>query len=166
MTQTEQTQNQLDPVIQQKLADAVSGKAWTFSVKDDETGEEREFKLKQPTFKLLIETSKILSEMSIENVQDFFDSKNMFSFISEQSDKVLKVITICVTRKVEYKQSDFDYFKNNLTPAEAYDVLANIVLRIGTQDFQKSIIATAPMSLFQQAEIIAASIPTSSQEGI
>jgi hypothetical protein len=145
----------MDQEISRKLADAVSGRALPISIKNDSTGELKDFVIKQPTFELLIETSRILSEIGINEIQMLFEGKNVFTFILEHGDKVLKVISIILDRKVNYSQETFDFLRQNLTPWECYDLLSNIILRIGTQDFQKSIIEISPMSLFNQREIIA-----------
>lgn len=145
----------MDSTVYKKLAEAVTGRPLPITIKNDQTEESREFVIKQPTFELLIETSAILAEIGLNDVQDLFDKKNVFEFIVNHGDKVLKVLSIMLDSKVEYSQDTYDFLKANLTPHECFDVLSNIVLRIGTQDFQKSIIAMIPMSLHNQTEIIA-----------
>jgi len=145
----------MDSLLQSKLADAVSGRPLPVFIKDDRTGETREFEIVQPTFAMLMETSRILSDIGISNIQQLFEGQNTFKFIVDHGEKVLQVIAIILERRPDYTQETFDYLKNNLTPAECFDLLSNILLRIGTQDFQKSIIALTPMSLMNQRELIA-----------
>jgi hypothetical protein len=156
----------MDTELQSKLADALSGRPLPVSILNDATGERRDFEIKQPTFEMLIETSRILSEMQVKDIEALFGMKNIFEFIAVHGAKVLQIIAICFDRKVKYSNDTYNYLSKNMTPAECYDILTNIVLRIGISDFQKSIIAIAPMSLFNQTEIIAAynSIRSSSQE--
>jgi hypothetical protein len=141
--------------IQSKLADAVSGRPLPIIIKNDKSGEERKFMIYQPTFAMLIETSKILSEIGLNEIENLFRGKDIFTFISVNGEKILKVISIILDRNVDYSKETFDYLKENLTPGECYDLLANITLRIGVRDFQKSIVELIPMSLMNQMEIIA-----------
>ena len=153
--------------IQKKLADALTGRALPISIKNNNSDEVREYKIYQPSFGLLIETSRILSEIGINELEKIFEGKDVFKFISEHGEKVLQVISIILDRKLDYSKNTFEYLKENLTAFECYDLLLNITLRIGVQDFQKSIIGIIPMSLLNQEELIAlmpkkSSIPLSS----
>lgn len=145
----------MDNTIQKKLAAAVSGEPLPICITNDITGTTIDFKIYQPTFAILIETSKILLDIDIKSIEDFFENKNVFKFISEHSEKILKILAINIDRKVNYEEMTFNFLKESITPAQAYDLLANIILRIGISDFQKSIMVTPPMSLFNQAELIA-----------
>ena len=148
--------------IGKKLALAVSGQPLPVSIVDDQTGEKLDFKIYQPTFEILIECSGILSEIGIKDIQNIFDGRNIFEFISNHGDKVLKILAINLDRKIDYSEKTYEFLKKNLTPHECFDLLSNIILRTGTQDFQKSIIEMTAMSLFNQREIIALSTRLSS----
>ena len=145
----------MDSDIQKKLADAVTGGVLPISIKNNNSDEVRTFEISQPTFKILIETSKILSNIGIDDIDSIFKGKDVFKFISNHGEKVLQVISVILDKKIEYSLDTFEYLKENLTAFECYDLLVSIVLRIGVQDFQKSIIGITPMSLLNQEKIIA-----------
>ena len=140
--------------IQKKLADALTGEALPISIKNNNSDEIREFEISQPTFKILIETSKILADIGINEMDAVFKGKDVFKFISNHGEKVLQVIAIILDKKIDYSPDTFEYLKENLTAFECYDLLTNITLRIGVQDFQKSIIGMIPMSLLNQEKMI------------
>lgn len=144
----------MDAIFQKKLADALTGRALLLSIKNNNSDEVRSFEIQQPTFRLLIETSRILADIGISELESFFESKNVFKFISRHGEKVLQVISMVLDNKIDYSKDTFEYLKDNLTAFECYNVLTNIALRIGVQDFQKSIIGTIPMSLLNQEKII------------
>ncbi len=156
----------MDKDLQKKLADAVSGSSLPISVKNDLTGEERSYEIKQPTLAMLLETSKHLADLEIESIEDFFNGKKVFSFMYQKTDLLIKIAAINLDYRTDYTNETFEFLKTNLTVPELYDLLSNIILRLGIGDFQKSIIASAPMSLFSQAEIIAASTRSNSLAGI
>ena len=141
--------------IQKNIAEAVTGKPLEISVKCNDSDEVRDFKIKQPSFGLLIETSRIFSEIELTEINNLFENKNVFKFISVHGEKVLSIISMILDNKVKYREETFEFLKENLTAYECYDLLANIALRIGIQDFQKSIIGMIPMSLLNQGELIA-----------
>jgi hypothetical protein len=141
--------------VHSRLADAVSNNPLPITVKSKTSKEQRKFVILQPSFGILIHTSSILSEMSLESVESLFESRNVFSFVKEHGKRILQVIAIVLDNDINYTKSTFDFLHDNLTAYEIYDLLVNITLRIGIQDFQKSIIAVTPMSLLNQTEIIA-----------
>jgi hypothetical protein len=138
-----------------KLVEAIIGKPLPVTIINDKTGEKKEFLVTQPTFELLIETSRILAEIGIKEIAQVFEGKNIFDFIGTHGPKILEVISIILDRKIEYSKETYDFLSQNLTPSECYDLLSNIILKMGTSDFQNSIIKTTAMSLINQKEIIA-----------
>lgn len=145
----------MDSDIQKKMADAVLGLPLPFSIKSNKTKEERHFTIAQPTFGLLIETSKILADIGVSEIGTMFEGKDVFKFIAKHGEKVLQIIAILLDDKINYTSDTYKYLKDNLNQLEIYDLLCHIVLRIGVQDFQKSIIGIIPISLLNQAELIA-----------
>lgn len=143
----------MDTDIQNKLADALNNNPLPIEIKG--TSETRKYELKQPTFKILIETSKLISEIGINDFQDIFNEKNVFQFIGEHGEKITRLIAIVLEGKTEIEKDTIDFIQLNLNAHEVYDLLSNIILRIGVQDFQKSIIGIIPMSLLNQGELIA-----------
>ena len=112
---------------------------------------DREYNIKQPTLKQILEISKILIEIEIKDLKDFvIDNKNTLEFVKDNTDKIIDIIAISLNEK------DKDFISNNLNLSETHDILINILDLINIKDFQKSIIATTAMSLMNQAELIAA----------
>lgn len=150
--------------IQKKLADAVNNNPLPIEIKGSK--ETRNYELKQPSFKILIETSRLISEIGITEIDKVFKGKDIFKFIAEHGEKVVLIIAMALENSSNIKKDTIDFLQNNLNSFEIYDLLSNVILRIGVQDFQKSIIGTIPMSLLNQRDLIAlipkTSIPSSS----
>jgi len=137
------------------ISAAVLNKPLRITIKAAQTKNTMDFVLKQPTMALLIEVSTILSGINVNDIRDLLDSKNVFPFVARYAGTVLTVIAIILSENIDYTQRIYDFCRDNLTPAELYDLLLNIVTRIGITDFTKSIIGVIPMSLYNQREIIA-----------
>ncbi len=143
----------MNEIVGKKLVAAVNNTPLPISITNG--NETRNFELKQPTLELLIETSGILVEIGINEIKDIFESKDIFKFISNHGNKIIKVIAMILQEKINPSDELIAFIKGGLTPIEMYDVLLNITMRIGVQDFQKSIIGIVPMSLLNQEKIIA-----------
>jgi len=142
----------MNEIIGKKLVDAVNNNPLPISITNGT--ETRNFEIKQPTLGLLIETSGILVEIGITEIKDIFEGKDIFKFISNHGNKIIKVIAMILQEKTNPTDELITFIKGGLTPFEMYDVLVNITMRIGIQDFQKSIIGIVPMSLLNQEKII------------
>jgi len=141
--------------VYKKLADAVTNNPLPISIKSETTSEVRKFVILQPSFGILIHVSGLLSEIRLEDLKSIFESKNIIKYINQYGNTIIEVVSIILDRRIDYTKDTFEFIRDNLTAYELYDLLTNIVLRIGVQDFQKSIIATTSMSLLRQREIIA-----------
>ena len=69
--------------IQKKLADALTGRALPISIKNNNSDEVRKYEIYQPSFGLLIETSRILSDIGINELEQVFEGKNIFNFMTD-----------------------------------------------------------------------------------
>ncbi len=136
------------------MVDAVTGDPLPIKVLNNSSKEVREYLLQQPSFRILLATSKILADIGLKDIEAVFEGKDIFKFIGEHGEKVLKVLATVLDNSVVYSEDTFEFLRDNLTAFECYDLLSNVVLRIGAGDFQKSIIKLTPMSLLNQEKII------------